>query len=407
VRPDRVYLFTGAAQGFTSSWGLAAVVWWVVELEFDPLQLVLLGAAIEVTVLLAEVPTGVVADLHSRKWSVVIAYLLMGLAMSLAPITPIFGVLLVWQVVWSIGWTLQSGADTAWVTDEIEDDPAPLIVRHAVWRSVGLLVGLPVAAVVGWWSLEGAMVVMGTAAVVVGLGLALVMPERGFTPAERSSDRRWSDAVRVWRAGAHVVLESPMLRIVVGAMVLMGVADEAVDRLDVLRLVQLGLPQFADEQAVVFFGAIWWVMTLVNVPVMMWLADRVSSASDERAARLVQLLLVVSAVGVTALALSPAISVAIAGWAVRDVGREVIDPVGVALANRHAVPESRATVISFRGQAEAMGEVIGGLTLGALARATSVPVALVCAAGVLVIAVLPFAATPSDGRGRRPPAPGV
>ena len=72
------------------------MVWWVVELEFDPLQLVLLGAAIEVTVLLAEVPAGVVADLHSRKWSVVIAYLLVGLAMSLAPITPIFGVLLVW-----------------------------------------------------------------------------------------------------------------------------------------------------------------------------------------------------------------------------------------------------------------------------------------------------------------------
>ena len=309
-------------------------------------------------------------------------------------------------LVWSIGWTFQSGADTAWVTDEIEDDPAPLIVRHAVWRSVGLLVGLPVAAVVGWWSLEGAMVVMGTAAVVVGLGLALVMPERGFTPAERSSDRRWSDAVRVWRAGAHVVLQSPMLRIVVGAMVLIGIADEAVDRLDVLRLVQLGLPQFADEQGVVFFGAIWWVMTLVNVPVMVWLAERGSSAGDRRAARLVQLLLVASAVGVTALALSPAISVAIAGWAVRDVGREVIDPVGVALANRHAVPESRATVISFRGQAEAMGEVIGGLTLGALARATSVPVALVCAAGVLVIAVLPFAATPPDGRGRRPTAPG-
>ena len=402
MRADRLYLFTGATQGFTSAWGLAAVVWWVVELELEPLQLLLLGAALEVTVLLAEVPTGVVADLYSRKWSMVTSYLLMGAAMSLAPITPAFGVLLVWQVLWSIGWTFQSGADTAWVTDEIEGDPAPLIVRHAVWRSGGLLLGLPVTALAGLWSLEGAMVMVGLLSIAVALALAVVMPEHGFTPIETSPDGRWADALRTWRTGARVVVNSRMLRIVVGTMVLMGMADEAIDRLDVLRLVQLGLPDFADDQGVVFFGAIWWGMTILNIPVMLWLADRVESSTDQTAARLMQLLLIASAIGVAALALSPAITIAIAGWTVRDVGREVIEPIGVGLANRHASSDVRATVISFRGQAEAVGEVMGGIALGAVAQLTTVPIALACAAILLVAAALPYAGAAAGGQTTRP-----
>ena len=402
MRADRLYLFTGATQGFTSAWGLAAVVWWVVELELEPLQLLLLGAALEVTVLLAEVPTGVVADLYSRKWSMVTSYLLMGAAMSLAPITPAFGVLLVWQVLWSIGWTFQSGADTAWVTDEIEGDPAPLIVRHAVWRSGGLLLGLPVTALAGLWSLEGAMVMVGLLSIAVALALAVVMPEHGFTPIETSPDGRWADALRTWRTGARVVVNSRMLRIVVGTMVLMGMADEAIDRLDVLRLVQLGLPDFADDQGVVFFGAIWWGMTILNIPVMLWLADRVESSTDQTAARLMQLLLIASAIGVAALALSPAITIAIAGWTLRDVGREVIEPIGVGLANRHASSDVRATVISFRGQAEAVGEVMGGIALGAVAQLTTVPIALACAAILLVAAALPYAGAAAGGQTTRP-----
>ena len=44
----------------------------ITRLGLDPLQLVLLGSVIELTYLLAEVPTGVVADLVSRRLSVII-----------------------------------------------------------------------------------------------------------------------------------------------------------------------------------------------------------------------------------------------------------------------------------------------------------------------------------------------
>jgi MFS transporter, DHA3 family, tetracycline resistance protein len=388
--PERLYLFTGAAQGFIFSWGLAAVVWWVVELELSPLRLVLLGTALEVTVLLAEVPTGVVADLYSRKWSMCTSYAVMGAAMMLAPITPVFWVLLVWQVLWSIGWTFQSGADTAWVTDETDGPVDALIVRHAVWRSVGILIGLAFVAAIGSWSLEGAMVAVGAVSVAIALYLAVVMHEHGFTPAETSDRGRWADAIDTWRSGARVVRGSRMLKVIVGAMVLMGAADEAIDRLDMLRLVQLGLPDFGGADAVVFFGVVWAAMTVLNIPVMLWLGSRLESTSDRNGARLMQLLLVLCSIGILALAVTPLFALAVAGWTTRDVAREVIEPLGVGLTNRHAESHVRATVISFRGQAEAVGQVMGGVALGTLAELTTVPIALTGSAILLLLAAAPY-----------------
>lgn len=391
MRVERVYLFTGAAQGFVSAWGLAAIVWWVVELGLSPIQLVLLGTALEAAVLVGEVPTGVVADLYSRKWSVVASYIVMGVGMALTPIDENFLLLLAWQVLWGIGWTLQSGADTAWATDELGYDVDDLIVRHAAWRSGGIVVGLPVAAALGAWSLEGAMVIIGLSSIATAGLLALVMTEHGFTPKPATDRSRWSDSVALWRQGATIVRRSPMLRVVVGTMVIMGGADEAVDRLDVLRLVDIGLPDFGDEQGVVFFGVIWWGMTLLNIPLMLWLARRVEQARDVTAARLMQLLLLIAGVGIMTLALSPLIAVAVVGWAARDVARELIEPIGVGLANRHAATEVRATVISFRGQAEAVGEVGGGLMFGAIAQFSSAGVALAAAGVFFVLAAAPYA----------------
>ena len=45
----------------------------------DPLQMVLVGTVLELSVFLFEIPTGVVADVVSRKLSVVIGHAMMGL----------------------------------------------------------------------------------------------------------------------------------------------------------------------------------------------------------------------------------------------------------------------------------------------------------------------------------------
>src|SRR5947207_14708117 len=61
------------------TWVVMAV-YLVRELHFSPLQLVLMGTAMEAAVFLFEVPTGVVADTYSRRLSLVIGYLGTGAA---------------------------------------------------------------------------------------------------------------------------------------------------------------------------------------------------------------------------------------------------------------------------------------------------------------------------------------
>jgi MFS family permease len=86
--PARVFLSWSAIWSVMfRGYGLAALIYYVVDADLEPLQLVLLGTALEVSVLLAEIPTGVVADTLSRKRSIVISHVVMGVAFVLTGLT--------------------------------------------------------------------------------------------------------------------------------------------------------------------------------------------------------------------------------------------------------------------------------------------------------------------------------
>jgi len=55
-------------------------VYFVTEVGMSPLQLVLVGTLMELSIFVFEVPTGVVADVYSRRLSIVIGTFVMGVA---------------------------------------------------------------------------------------------------------------------------------------------------------------------------------------------------------------------------------------------------------------------------------------------------------------------------------------
>src|SRR5512138_980375 len=55
-----------------------------------PLQLVLIGTTLELSTFLFEVPTGIVADVYSRRLSLIIGYLLIGLGFLVEGFFPAF-----------------------------------------------------------------------------------------------------------------------------------------------------------------------------------------------------------------------------------------------------------------------------------------------------------------------------
>src|SRR5215207_826051 len=97
-------------------------VYFVREVGLSPLQLVLVGTAMEATIFVCEIPTGVVADTVGRKRSLLVGWVLQGLAMVLVGSVAEFWAILAGYSLWGLGWTFCSGAYQAWITDEIGAD---------------------------------------------------------------------------------------------------------------------------------------------------------------------------------------------------------------------------------------------------------------------------------------------
>lgn len=368
------------------------MVWWVVDLDLSPFQLVFLGTVMEALVLLAESPTGVVADVFSRKWSIVLSWTLMGVASLLTPVSSSYVLILVWQGLWGLGYTFQSGADTAWVTDESEgvedaEENDSLIMAKAIAMAVGMIFGVSTSIFMSQWSLRGSMAIAGVATIGFGAFLAVAMTERNFTPADRSERGTLGEMVSIWRRGVSLISGRRVLRIVIVATFVMSMVDEIVDRLDFARMRELGFSQLDGAESAATFGAIWVGMTILSVPAMVYVHRRSRGRDDRASAMWMTALLLVAATSVGFMA-GNVVALALVGWVFRDVIRELLEPIGEAWVNRHAESEIRATVISFRSQSMAMGEVLGGLLLGTLAELVGLQVGFATGAALLALSGL-------------------
>ena len=95
------------------------LVYQVKVVGLGPLQLVLVGTVLELVLFVAQIPTGVIADLYSRRLSVVLGYVLMAAGLLVWGLLPAYVAVLVANAIWAVGWTCVDGAQQAWAADEI------------------------------------------------------------------------------------------------------------------------------------------------------------------------------------------------------------------------------------------------------------------------------------------------
>jgi DHA3 family tetracycline resistance protein-like MFS transporter len=149
-RALRIYLIFNALTSLAYSMIFTLYnVYVVTTAGLDPLQLVLLGTALELSVFVFEVPTGVVADVFSRRLSILIGLVLIGIGFVVTGVFPSFWLILFGQVLWGLGFTFTSGAQQAWISDEIgEERAAAAFLRGAQLENVGALAGVAVGRVI-------------------------------------------------------------------------------------------------------------------------------------------------------------------------------------------------------------------------------------------------------------------
>jgi len=106
-----VYLFIEfSASAFFSMMFVVTSLYEATVAGLTPVQLILVGTALEISAFVFEVPTGIVADVYSRRLSIIIGYLLMGVGFLVEGFFPSFLPILLAQVIWGLGYTFTSGA---------------------------------------------------------------------------------------------------------------------------------------------------------------------------------------------------------------------------------------------------------------------------------------------------------
>ncbi|WP_433721025.1 MFS transporter [Actinoplanes sp. CA-051413] len=358
-------------------WWLVTSVYLVVDAQLGASQLVFIGVAQAVVALVFEVPAGVVADTLSRKWSLVVSHVLMGAAMLATALVGDFLSLLATQMLWGLSWTFASGADVAWISDEL-DDPARVpvvLIRAEQAQLTGTVAGLAGVGGLAW--LAGrttAMVLAGAAMSLLGLYVA-AFPERRFVPVPA---RRWSAAWSILVRGSALVRTSPVLIAVFAATFLVSGVADAFGRLYPLRLVALA----PAVDPVLWFTGLGVLMCLAGVVALSFVQAGLGGAHPY------VLACGVAAVGVVGLAFAPdafsgSFAVLLAAGAL-----PLTRTFGTLRVNARTAGAVRATVHSLLAQAEYAGKIICGLAIALVAGRTGMLVALTACGALLVVAAV-------------------
>ncbi len=354
---------------FHRGWWLATSLYLVVEAGLSPFELVFIGVAQSTTGLLFEVPTGVLADTISRKWSLVVAHLLMGTAMFATGLVTAFTALVATQMLWGLSWTFSSGADVAWLADELDEPErvAGVLTASARWEQVGAAGGLIGFGALAWATdLSTSIVFSGAAMVVLALFVVARFSEHHFTSTR---ERRWRESVSIFRRGVELARRDREILLMFGATVLVNGAAQGSERLIPKRLIELGLPQQPDP--IVWLTALGLATLAVGALALRIVEARIGGVGV--AGRTYAAACFIGALGLLLLALAPDDAIGMAGVVlVGGIGWSVTRCVSVIWVNQRTTSDVRATVQSFLAQAEYFGEIILGISLGILAQATNI-----------------------------------
>ena len=376
----------------TLSWTTTAV-YFIRDVGMSPLQLVLAGTALELAYFLFEIPTGIVADLYSRRFSMIIAAVVSGAGMILIGAVPAVAAVLTGMALWGFGWTFRSGAQDAWLADEVGGDRlGPAYQRGAQVGRVAGLLGIVAAVALALIDLQLPLVVAGCTALLLAVFIATAMPEHGFARPERATNHLNAVADTA-REGSRLVKASPILLLVLGIFFFLGAWAEGFDRLwEAQLLLEVGLPDVAGLGDVIWFGIFGATTLVLSFAVAAPLVKRTENLHDARLAKLLLVMHAVLMVCALGFALAGSLWLAAIAYLATTVVRDLTGPPFQAWLNGTITDSSiRATVLSITSIAGSAGEWSGGPALGAVGNRWGVRTALAGGAMLLAPTLLLFA----------------
>ena len=365
------------------------IVYHIEIVHLNPLQLILVGTTLELACFIFEIPTGIVADVYSRKLSIVIGVVLTGVGFILEGSISSFVFVLVAQIVWGLGSTFISGSLEAWIAEEEKNkDLDEIYIKGAQAGQIGAFIGIVLSTVIANFSVRLPIIVSGVLFIILALFLWLYMPENNFKPSVPGDLNTFKKMVYTFKSGLKFVKSKSIIMILLAVTLFYGLSSEGYDRLSNAHFLQdTTLPKLGNLSSVTWFGIFGILGMILSFIVMHFMAKNLKNEDNRKNGKLLLCINILYISSMLIFALTRNFSLMLIAYLATNTFRIINEPIFSAWLNGHIDDNSRATVLSINGQMNSLGQILGGPIIGIIATNISVSIGIVCTS-LLVAPVL-------------------
>ena len=365
------------------------IVYHIEIVHLNPLQLILVGTTLELACFIFEIPTGIVADVYSRKLSIVIGGVLTGVGFILEGSISSFVFVLVAQIVWGLGSTFISGSLEAWIAEEEKNkDLDEIYIKGAQAGQIGAFIGIVLSTVIANFSVRLPIIVSGVLFIILALFLWLYMPENNFKPSAPGDLNTFKKMVYTFKSGLKFVKSKSIIMILLAVTLFYGLSSEGYDRLSNAHFLQdTTLPKLGNLSSVTWFGIFGILGMILSFIVMHFMAKNLKNEDNRKNGKLLLCINILYISSMLIFALTRNFSLMLIAYLATNTFRIINEPIFSAWLNGHIDDKSRATVISINGQMNSLGQILGGPIIGIIATNISVSMGIACTS-LLVTPVL-------------------
>jgi DHA3 family tetracycline resistance protein-like MFS transporter len=266
--------------------------------------------------------------------------------------------------------TFTSGADRAWITDEIGIERAgKAYLRASQIGAVGGLLGLAVAALLGSIRVNLPIQIGAVLILLLAVLMLLKMPETGFHPTPKAERNTFGHMRDTLRKGITLIRSRRVLGMVVAVGLIIGLYSEGYDRLNTQHiLTNYVFPSIEGVQPIAWISLLRAVSMLLGIFVTEALQRRVNTENRHALNRALIWSCVPMVIGLLVFGLSESLIVMLAAYWTFNVMRGVVGALYGAWINHYFESSVRATMNSMMSQVDAVGQIAGGPLVGGFAQ---------------------------------------
>jgi MFS transporter, DHA3 family, tetracycline resistance protein len=403
IDPKHLYIGIEVAESFfVATAYTTSVVYRVISGHQNALQLILLGTVLELSYFIVQLPTGILADVVSRRLCVIAGRFLVAAGFLLQGVSPHFAVQLTAQIPVGFGAALTFGAQEAWLADESgETELTPVFLRATQLGLAGVIAGSILAGFLASAGLGVPFLVGGGMTGALAIALLFVMPEAGFRPA-RGTVSAGSVTRQAWTAFAgqarqthRAIVVVPGLVLLLGMLFFLGMWNESFDRLwGAYLLKDIRFPHPFGLSTVMWFSVFAVAAALLGLGSTEWANRRTSKLGPGSVVTTLLGLTIATALGVAAMVASRAFVFAVIAYLAVVTMRPLFSPLVTGWVLGRVDSSVRATALSATDMFDSGGQIVGGPVIGVIGVLATIRVALLAGAAALApAAALLVAAT--------------